>query len=132
MAWFLPFEQPLGVARQFEKLDAFFHAGFVRVLEPVDLPLTAGLLGAPLVRQFFKERRINHAVELVHVHSIYPILKPPVFGLVTLDRFLLLPALVGVAGVECVTHPFQHLVVELQPPQQIGELIVQPVVWKLY
>ena len=52
------------------------------------------------------------------------ILKPLVFGLMAFDRLLLLPTLVGVTGVKGVTHPFQHLVVELQPPQQIGELLL--------
>ena len=50
------------------------------------------------------------------------ILKPLELGLMPLDRFLVLSALVGVAGVERVAHPFQHLVVELEPPEQFGEL----------
>ena len=49
-------------------------------------------------------------------------LEPLVFGLMALDRLLVLAALVGVAGVQRVAHPFQHLVVELQPPEQFGEL----------
>ena len=49
-------------------------------------------------------------------------LKPLVFGLMALDRFLVLAALVGVAGVQRIAHPFQHLVVEAQPPEQFGEL----------
>ena len=49
-------------------------------------------------------------------------LQPLVFGLMALDRLLVLAALVGVAGVQRVAHPFQHLVVELQPPEQFGEL----------
>jgi hypothetical protein len=39
-----------------------------------------------------------------------------------LDRFLVLSALVGVAGVQRVAHPFQHLVVEFEPPEQFCEL----------
>ena len=48
--------------------------------------------------------------------------EPLVFGLMPLDRFLVLAPLVGVAGVQRVAHPFQHLVVELQPAEQFGEL----------
>jgi hypothetical protein len=40
-----------------------------------------------------------------------------------LDRLLMLAPLVGVAGVQRLAHPFQHLVVELQPAQQVGELL---------
>jgi hypothetical protein len=39
-----------------------------------------------------------------------------------LDGFVVLAALVGVAGVQRIAHPFQHLVVELEPPEQFGEL----------
>jgi hypothetical protein len=35
-----------------------------------------------------------------------------------LDRFLVLTALVGVAGVERVAHPLQNLIVEAKPPEQ--------------
>ena len=52
-------------------------------------------------------------------------LKPLVFGLKPLDRLLVLAALVGVAGVQRLAHPFQHLVVEVQPAEQIGELRFQ-------
>ena len=48
--------------------------------------------------------------------------KPLVFGLMALDRFLVLAALVGVTGVQRIAHPFQHLVVEAKPPEQFGEL----------
>ncbi len=44
------------------------------------------------------------------------------FGLMALDRLLVFAALVGVAGVQRVAHPFQHLVVEAKPPKQISEL----------
>jgi uncharacterized membrane protein YuzA (DUF378 family) len=33
--------------------------------------------------------------------------------------------LVGVAGVQSLAHPFQHLVVEFQPSEQFGELRFQ-------
>jgi hypothetical protein len=39
-----------------------------------------------------------------------------------LDRFLVLSAFVGVAGVKRVAHPFEHLVIELKPTEQVGEL----------
>jgi len=35
---------------------------------------------------------------------------------------ILLAPLVGVAGLQRITHPFQHLVVKLQPAQEFGEL----------
>lgn len=37
------------------------------------------------------------------------------------DRLLVLSPLIGMAGVEWVAHPFQHLLVEPQPPEQFGE-----------
>ena len=40
-----------------------------------------------------------------------------------LGEFVVLAPLVGVAGVQRLAHPFQHLVVELQPAQQIGKLL---------
>src|SRR5271170_2665669 len=42
-----------------------------------------------------------------------------------LDRVLVLLALVGMAGVQRVAHPFQHLVVKAKPPEQFGELRFQ-------
>ena len=50
------------------------------------------------------------------------IVQPLRFDLKPLDRFLVLAALVGVAGVQRVAHPFQHLVVEPQAAEQFGEL----------
>jgi hypothetical protein len=44
------------------------------------------------------------------------------FGLMPLGCVLLLTAFVGVAGVRRIAHPLQRLVVELQPPEQFGEL----------
>ena len=115
----------MGVARQFEKLNALVHVGFVGVLVPLDLALAAILLLAPLVRHFLEEGRVDEPVELVDIHGVDAILKPLVFGLMPLDRLLVLAALVGVAGVQRIAHPFQHLVVELQPPEQFGELRFQ-------
>ena len=39
-----------------------------------------------------------------------------------LDRLLVLAALIGVAGVQRVAHPFQHLVIEAEPSEQFSEL----------
>ena len=52
-------------------------------------------------------------------------LKPVVFGPKPLDRLLVLAPLVGVAGVKRLPHPVQHLVVEMQPAEQFGELLLQ-------
>jgi len=41
-----------------------------------------------------------------------------------LDRLLVLAAL-GVAGVQRIAHPIQHLVVEVQPAQEFGELLLK-------
>ena len=88
----------VGRCAQLDELHAFFHVGFLCVLAPVDLALTAGMLFTPLVRYFFEERRINEAVELVDVHRVDPILKPLVSGLMAFNCLFLLPAPVGVAG----------------------------------
>ena len=93
--------------------DAFFQIGFVGVAVPFDLALAAILLLAPLVRHFLEEGRIDQPVELVDIHGVNAIVQPLAFGLKPLDRFLVLAAFVGVAGVKRVAHPFQHLVVEL-------------------
>jgi hypothetical protein len=53
---------------------------------------------------------------------MYAILKALVFGLMPLDCFIVLTPLVGMAGVQRIAHPFQHLVVEVQPAQEFGEL----------
>ena len=37
------------------------------------------------------------------------------------DRLLVLTTLVGVAGVQCLAHPFEHLVVKIEPAKQLGE-----------
>jgi hypothetical protein len=43
----------------------------------------------------------------------------------SLDRLLVLVTFVGVAGVQRIALPFQHLVIELQLPEQFGELLFQ-------
>jgi hypothetical protein len=75
----------------------------------------AVLLVAPLVRHSLEKGRINEAIELIDVHGVDAILKTLVFGLVAPDRLLVLATLVGMAGVQRVTHPFENLVIEFQP-----------------
>jgi hypothetical protein len=53
-----------------------------------------------------------------YTHRKTGILAPAMTGEMTLDRFLMLPAFVGVAGVQRVAHPFQSLVVEAKPAEQ--------------
>ena len=38
------------------------------------------------------------------------------------DRLLVLAALVSMAGVQRLAHPFQDLIIEFQPAKQLGEL----------
>jgi hypothetical protein len=92
---------------------------------PIDLALAAILLLAPLVRHFVEEGCVDEAVKLVDIHGVNAILKPFVRGLVPLNGFIVLAPLVGMAGVQRIAHPLQHLVVELHKPQQFGELLFQ-------
>ncbi|MGA7385005.1 MAG: hypothetical protein WBW81_10085 [Methylocella sp.] len=115
----------MGVPRQFENLHAFVHVGLVGILVTVDLALAAMLLLAPLSRHLVEESGVHAAVELVHVHCIEAFLEAVPFGAQPSDGFLLLPALVDVAGVERLTHPGQHLVIELESAKQHGELLFQ-------
>jgi hypothetical protein len=105
LARFLPFEQPLGVSRQFENLDALVHVGLIGFLVPVDLTLAPCLLGAPFGRHLVEEGSVNAPVELVHVHRIEPALQPVVFRPEPGDGLLLLPAFVGVTGVKRFLYP---------------------------
>ena len=114
----------MGVAGEFEKLHAFFQIGFVGRFEPFNLAKATILFRPPLVRHLIEECRIDDAVELVDIHGVNAILKPLVFGLMALDGLLLFPPLDGVAGVKRITYPFQHLVVEVQPAQEFGELLL--------
>ena len=104
---------------------AFLGEGDAQFLQPVDLALAAVLLLAPLARHLVVERRVNDAVELIDVHGTNAVIKALVFGLMALDRLLVLAPLVGVAGVQRIAHPFQHLVVEVQPAQEFGELLLE-------
>jgi len=42
-----------------------------------------------------------------------------------LDRLLVLATLVGMDSVQRIADPFQHLIVEMQPAQEFGELILK-------
>ncbi|MCX7310138.1 MAG: hypothetical protein NTV56_00010 [Alphaproteobacteria bacterium] len=114
---FLLREQPLGVARQLQKLDALFHVGFLGILVPFDGLKAHKLFSTPLVRHLVEERRVDQAVELVDIHGIDALLKPPVFGLLALDRLFVFPALISVAGMKRIPHPFEHVIIEAKPPE---------------
>jgi hypothetical protein len=92
-------------------------------LVPFDLAKASVLLVTPPVRHFLEERHVHKAVELVYVYRVDSVLKALVFGLKPLDRFLVFTPFVDVASMQRVAHPFQHLFVELQKSQQLGELL---------
>ena len=87
--------------------------------------LTAVKFVSPLVRHLVEERSVHQPVELIDIHGIDAIFKPFVFGLMALDRLLVLASLVCMAGVQRVAHPFQYLIVEMQPTQEFGELLLK-------
>ncbi|MFG1271676.1 hypothetical protein [Xanthobacter flavus] len=89
---------------------------------PFDLALAALLLLAPLVRHLLEERRVHQPVELIDIHGVDAVAQPLRLGFEPPDRFVMFPALVGVAGVKGVAYPLQHLVVESQASEQFGEL----------
>jgi hypothetical protein len=71
----------------------------------LDLALAPALLVAPLVRHSFVEGRVHQPVELIDIHRVDAVLMPLELGLMAPDRFLVLAAFVGVAGVQCIgTH----------------------------
>ncbi|WP_309774556.1 hypothetical protein [Nitrobacter vulgaris] len=102
----------MDVPRQFQQSDSFGKIRFVCAPVPFDLALAAFLLFAPLVRHFFEEGRIHQSVELIDIHGVNAIVQPLRFRFKPPDRFLVLAAFVGVAGVERIAHPFQNLVIE--------------------
>ena len=63
----------------------------------LDLALVAVLFIAPLVRHYFIEGGVHHPAELIDIHSVNAIVQSIVFGLMPLDRFLMLAAFVGLA-----------------------------------
>src|SRR3984893_17451123 len=73
-------------------------------------------------------RRTRHApIELVDIHGVDAAAELPVFPLEPPDRFLVLTPFIAVAGVQRLTHPGQHLVIELEPAEQHGELLCQQI-----
>ena len=79
---------------------------------PVDLALAASLFLAPLVRHL-ENGRLDQSIELVNIHGVNAIGQSLEFALMAPDCLFVLSALVGMAGVEGLPHPFKHLVVEL-------------------
>jgi hypothetical protein len=55
----LPLEQLLGVAREFENLDALVHVRLLGGLVPCDLAQASVLLLAPLSRHLVEERAVQ-------------------------------------------------------------------------
>ena len=110
------------VSGEIEKRSALVLVGLVRIWAPFDLALAAVLLFAPLARHFLEEGCVHESVELIDAQRVIAVLKPLVFTLVTLDRVLVLAALIGVAGMRQVANPFLRLVVEAKSPEQFGEL----------
>ena len=116
LARFLPLEQPLGVARQFENLHTLIHVGLLGGLVALDFPQAAVLFLASPVRHSLEEGSFDQPIELVDIHCINAIQQPLELDLVAPDRLLVLAAFVDVARMQHIAHPFQELDVELQPP----------------
>ena len=66
------------------------------------------MAAAPLTRHFLEECGVDDTIELVDIYGIDPPLEPLVFRLMPSNRLLLLLALVGMAGVQRLAHPFEH------------------------
>jgi hypothetical protein len=49
------------------------------------------------------------AIKLIDVHGMNALIEPLVFGLMALDRLLVLAPFVRMAGVQRLAHPFEHL-----------------------
>jgi hypothetical protein len=93
-----------------------------------DLPLAAVLLFAQLVQHFLEEVLLHEPVEFADISECD--------RSVTCFRpdgaycFFVLALLVGTAGVQRVSHPIQHLVVEFQ--QQFGELCFERILTEIF
>ena len=92
---------------------------------PLDVSQAAGLLISPLTGHLVEEVPANLAVELVDIHGVNAGLEPVVLGTKSLDRFFAFTALVGMAGVQRLVHPFEHLVIEAELPEQRSEMLLQ-------
>src|SRR5262249_11274490 len=61
----------------------------------------------------------------VDVHGKNTLVEPLAFGLMAKDSLLMFTTLMCVAGAQRLAHPFEHLVVKLQPPEQFIELLFE-------
>jgi len=91
----------------------------------INLALQAALFLAPFAGHLVVEVAADLSVELIDVHGADAIAEASVLGPEPLDRRLVLPALVSMAGVERLANPGQHLVVKAQPAKQLSELSLQ-------
>ncbi len=105
MARLLLLEQPLGVLRKFENLHALVHIGLLGGLVSIDRALQAALFLAPFAGHLVVEVAADLSVELIDVHGADAIAEASVLGPEPLDRRLVLPALVSMAGVERLANP---------------------------
>src|SRR4029077_15245790 len=121
----LPFEQLLGVPREFENLDALVNVGLLGGLVPRNLAQAAGLLLAPLSRHLVEERAVYTSVEFVEIHCVDAVAEPLVLALKPSDRVLVLAPRISVARMERLPHPFQHFVVEPKLVEHLCKLLLQ-------
>ena len=77
------------------------------------------LLLAPLAGHPAKSGGINDALKFVDISGVNSILELLVFGMKPLDRLLMFTTIIGMACVQRLSHPFENLVVEVQPAQQL-------------
>ncbi len=79
------------------------------------------LLGSPLCQHPVVEGVVDAAIELIEIHRVQSILQPLVLDLASVNGLLMLPALIGMAGLEGRLNPLQYLFIEVQPVKQVGE-----------
>lgn len=84
----------------------------------LDLAKQSRLLGAPLRRHPVLERVVGPVVERADIHGMQATFQPVVLDLAAVDSLLMLPALIGVAGLPSYLYPFQYLFIEMQPVEQ--------------
>ena len=120
--WFLLFEQPPRIPREFEKPHAFLKVRLIGGLVPFDFAQATILLGTPLSRHPIEKGAIHLPIELIDIHGVRAGLKPVVFGPQPPDCRFMLALLVGMARAERVANPGQDLVVKGQPAEQLRKL----------
>jgi len=94
----------LSIAGEVEQRDALVLVGLVGALVSRDFALAAVLFLAPPVRHSLEEGGLDQSIELVDIHCVNAILQRLELGLVAPDRFLVLAAFVGVAGVQRIAY----------------------------